>query len=342
MGRAQPAPPRLGARRRIAKRALEQIDVERQRLHAADQNGVRREVLGGEDVDVGELVAHGPVDGLDVPGRHLVELRPLAEDPVGREARLDAAEVLPRKQIRDPGQPGVRRLADDDVELVLALGQEVPPVADARRDLGVLQRPVVVVGEEARRPVDRRLQLDHLQRPDRVLGDRAGGDARAEADQRHLGRRRALVEQQRQEADHDLRRHVGVVGGVDLAVVLERVGLGVPLVDADRGGGPVFVEHQLGILPDVLAQLPADVLARHRHPEEPGREGDQVPARQHEADERQRDRRRDAPPAGASAAGRATPRTADRRAPDRPAPPRRFRAAAPAWGAPGTPRRTTR
>ena len=136
--RRQPAPPRLGARRRIAERALEQIDVERQRLHARHQDSVRRQILGGEDVDVRERLAHRAVDGLDVPGRHLVELRPLAEDAVGREARLHAAEVLAREQVRDAGQPGVRRLADDDVELVLPLREEVAPVADARRDLGVL------------------------------------------------------------------------------------------------------------------------------------------------------------------------------------------------------------
>ena len=87
--RLEAAALRLGARHRIAERALDDVEVERQRVEAADQDRVRRPVLGREHVDVRELLAHGAEDGLDVPGRHLVELRPLAEDAVLGEARLD-------------------------------------------------------------------------------------------------------------------------------------------------------------------------------------------------------------------------------------------------------------
>ena len=92
------------------------------------------------------------------------------------------------------------------------------------------------------------------------------------------------VKEERHEADHDLRGHVVAVRRVDLAVVLERDRV-CPLLDGDRGGGAVFVVLELGHRPVVHL----DDLACDRHAEEPRREAQEVPTRQHEHEHEEHD-----------------------------------------------------
>ena len=143
-----------------------------------------------------------------------------------------------------------------------------------------------------RRLVDGRLQFHHLQRGDGILGDGTRGHARAEPDQRDLGRMIVLVEQERQQTHADLGRHVGVVGGVDLAVVLQREHL-APLVDRHRRGDAVLVVDQLGNLPFLLLVAVLDhldVVARHGDAKEADGEVGEVPARQGQGQQGHADR----------------------------------------------------
>ena len=169
-GEAGPRWPRRACAGRASARSIAR-EVERAGALAGDEDGVGGQILGGEDVDVGELVAHGAVDGLDVPGRQLVELRPLAEDAVAaRAGALTSRKYSRVNRFETPVIQGFEGWLTMTSNVSRALGEEVAAVAHARRDLGVLQRAVVDVVEEVRGPVDGRLQLDHLQRRDRDTG----------------------------------------------------------------------------------------------------------------------------------------------------------------------------
>ena len=147
---------------------------------------------------------------------------------------------------------------------------------------------MVHVVEEVRGLVDGGFQLDDLELVDGVLRGRTSGDTRAVADERDLGGVGGVVEQERQKTDADLGRHVGVVRGVDLAVVLHREDL-APLIDRDRGGDAVLVIDQLGSLPFLLlvtALDHIDVVAGHGDAEEADGEAGQVPARQRQGEQR--------------------------------------------------------
>ena len=184
-------------------------------------------------------------------GLELVELHPLAVDAARLEPLLRDPEVIEREQVRDAGQPRVRRLADDHVVAAVRCREVVAAVvvdhrrAAARARTGTLAArscEVVDVGEEARRLGDRALELDHLDRAHRELQRRADGHARAEArSSRRRGRARPCrCSSSGSARDHDLRRHVVAVAGVDLAVVLERV-VAAPALDRDRGRQAVAV-----------------------------------------------------------------------------------------------------
>ncbi len=153
--------------------------------------------LGGKDHHVRELVGQGSVDGLDVPGSHFVELGPLAKDPVVGQSRLDGLEILAGEEVGDSGYPRVGRLADDYVEGVLALAEEVAAIADSGLDLGVLKGAMVDVVEEAGGFVDGRLELYYLQAGYGVLRDGSCSYAGAVADQGDFGRVVVRVEQER-------------------------------------------------------------------------------------------------------------------------------------------------
>ena len=234
------------------------VDVHRvdgDRPEGSHHDGVGAVRVGGEDPHVGEGRGEGAVDGLDVVGRHLIELHPLHEEAIGRHRLLRRAEVVEGEEVGDAGDPGVGGLGDHHVvpavgtrEVVAAVVvDEVQPGHAHEGKLALAgEGEVVDVGEVAGGVGDPALELHVVDAAHGKLKRGADGDAGAEAHDGDVEVLRAAgVEQQRVAGDQHLRGHVVAVGGVDLAVVLEGevhpVGAQRPALDGHRGGDAVAV-----------------------------------------------------------------------------------------------------
>src|SRR5438309_2037014 len=97
--------------------------------------------------------------------RKLVELHPLAEDAVVREAAPHHAEELWRVQRGDTCEPGITRLRDHDVVLRRIDLQGAARVVHDHREVGTGEGGVVDVPEESIHLEHGRLDLHHANAP---------------------------------------------------------------------------------------------------------------------------------------------------------------------------------
>src|ERR1700733_5314708 len=84
----------------------------------------------------------------DILRRHLVYLKPLAENAIVCKPRCAAFEVLERKQACRARQPGIGGLRDNDVEFFPGCVDEIPAVVGYKSQSGIFQG-LVIQGVEA-------------------------------------------------------------------------------------------------------------------------------------------------------------------------------------------------
>ena len=116
--------------------------------------------------------------------RHAVEVEPLAHHAVRREPRREAREEVGGEQVGHAGEPGVRRLRDDEV-VGSAAAQVGARVAQDELHARVLERKAVLGLEEARGFHHRRLDLERVDRLHGMGQHGAHRHAAAPADDGH-------------------------------------------------------------------------------------------------------------------------------------------------------------
>ena len=152
-------------------------------------------------------------------------------------------EELAGEERRDAADPRIRGLGRDHVVIARRGEQVVPRVGDDQPCARIAEDVVVLAREVARGLHHGGLDLHDVQPLDGVPGDGAGRDPAAQTDDQHVAR--VAMEQHRQVAEHDLRRHVRqVVRRVHFAVDAQAQGVARPH-HRDGRARPVSVEDDL-------------------------------------------------------------------------------------------------
>ena len=198
--------------------SLDRAEVERRSLRPADQ-----QVVAGRDLPDAGGRKDAPErrhDHAHVFGREAVAVDPLHHHPARPEAFAREREELAGEERRDAADPRIGGLGGDDVVLARSGEQEIPRVGDDQPGAAIAEDVVVLAHEVARGLHHGGLDLHDIHPPDGVPGHGAGRDPAAQTDDEHVAR--VVMNQERQVAEHDLRRHVRrVVRGVHLAVDAE-------------------------------------------------------------------------------------------------------------------------
>ena len=210
---------RLDVRRRVHGRLRS--------LHALARPCHRR--LGGEEDgvaladqdngDVGED-AHDRSQDQRVVGRcKVVQLDPLGQQAVVVQPLFCRLVELLREEVGYPSQPGIRRLGDDEIELLSGPLQIASPVVEDEGESRRGLRAVVARGEIFRCREYR--GLDFTARDAHVGNEktRACRRSAAEADDEEVAGGR--TEKAREICKAELRQHVAAGAGVDLPVHVE-------------------------------------------------------------------------------------------------------------------------
>src|SRR5882762_7991852 len=114
--------------------------------------GAKHEQVGGlaePDLYMREHGTHVPHDPGNDRERQLIELYPLAEDAVIREASSHDVKEFRRVQRGDPGDPGIRRLRHDHIEAVILELHRAACVVGQGRHSSHVQDSAVDVVEQA-------------------------------------------------------------------------------------------------------------------------------------------------------------------------------------------------
>src|SRR6185436_20603981 len=111
-----------------------------------------------------------------------VELDPLAQDAALAELLPADLVELPGEKARDPGEPRVGRLGEDEVVLLVGALEMAAPVVEDDPEVGVPVGPMVDAREVLRRGEDRGLDLAAGELRAGEEEARAGGRAAAVAD----------------------------------------------------------------------------------------------------------------------------------------------------------------
>ena len=249
-----------------------------------DQEGIGR-APDTEQVRVREYREERRHEALECAWRQLIELQPLTEHAVGRQARTHATIEVDGEKVVHTCDPRIARLGDHDAVLPRTVIEQRARVLHVQLDERIVERVLARLVKEPRACDHRRLQLDDVGLPGSARQRRGGGHAGAMPD--HERARTGIRHDGRQEAEQHLRQHV-TGPRVDLAADAHPRLLRFQVGHDEHGGidAIAVIEHALrgceracGIARSGRALELADQVLRAERPVGAERHEQRVPAR---------------------------------------------------------------